>query len=223
MTWSDRFPAWSGGFDEAAAASGTRRVESLGSFKLVKTHEEDTAVRAVSPPLMFLYGSIRGTSRDALEEVSFSPHRIQSQTRMGMRVKLMKIKKSIVSIVSFITAASASAAFQCEVQVPAGGVGASRTATVTYFNDGTSAIAAPYVRLEAGNNAYVRFSESDAWSKSVEFLATSDQSPASSLRAGETVEIPVFVYTATQEAQLTLSYTQSSTETVAIDQQEENQ
>ena len=104
-------------------------------------------------------------------------------------------------------------AFQCEIQVPAGDVGVSRTATVTYFNDGTSAIAAPYVRLEAGNNAYVRFSESDAWSKSVEFLATSDQSPASSLRAGETVEIPVFVYTASQEAQLTLSYTQSSTET----------
>lgn len=78
-------------------------------------------------------------------------------------------------------------AFQCEIQVPAGDVGVSRTATVTYFNDGTSAIAAPYVRLEAGNNAYVRFSESDAWSKSVEFLATSDQSPASSLRGGETV------------------------------------
>ena len=103
-------------------------------------------------------------------------------------------------------------AFQCEVQVPAGSVGVSRTATVTYFNDGTSAIAAPYVRLEAGVNAFVRFSESDAWSKSVEFLATSDQSPASSLRAGETVEIPVFVYTASQEAQLTLSYMQSSTE-----------
>jgi len=103
-------------------------------------------------------------------------------------------------------------AFQCEIQVPASNVGISRTATVTYFNDGTSAIAAPYVRLEAGDNAYVRFSETDAWSKSVEFLATSDQSPASLLRAGETVEIPVFVYTAAQEAQLALSYTQSSTE-----------
>ena len=102
--------------------------------------------------------------------------------------------------------------FQCDVIVPAGGVGVSRTATVTYFNDGTSAIAAPYVRLEAGVNAFVRFSESDAWSKSVEFLATSKQSPASSLRAGESVEIPVFVYTSTQEAQLALSYTQSSTE-----------
>lgn len=104
----------------------------------------------------------------------------------------------LIACVSASTAAYQ--AFQCEVQVPAGDVGVSRTATVTYFNDGTSAIAAPYVRLEAGNNAYVRFSETDAWSKSVEFLATSEQSPASSLRAGETVEIPVFVYTASQEA-----------------------
>ena len=131
--------------------------------------------------------------------------------------------KLLVLAVAIFLSTAAYPAFQCEVQVPAGDVGISRTATVTYFNDGTSAIAAPYVRIEAGDNAYVRFSESDAWSKSVEFLATSDQSPASSLRAGETVEIPVFVYTATQEAQLTLSYTQSSTETVAIDQQEENQ
>jgi RHS repeat-associated protein len=83
---------------------------------------------------------------------------------------------------------------------------------VTYSNDGTAAIAAPYVRLEAGNNAYVRFSETDAWSKSVEFLATSDKSPASSLNAGETVEIPVFVYTTTQQAQISISYTQSSAE-----------
>ena len=103
-------------------------------------------------------------------------------------------------------------AFQYWIDVPAGAAGASRTATVTYSNDGTAAIAAPYVRLEAGANAFVRFSESDAWSKSVEFLATSDQSPASSLRAGESVEIPVFVYTTTQQAQMTLSYTQSSSE-----------
>ena len=103
-------------------------------------------------------------------------------------------------------------AFQYWIDVPAGTAGASRTATVTYSNDGTAAIAAPYVRLEAGANAFVRFSESDAWSKSVEFLATSDQSPASSLRAGESVEIPVFVYTTTQQAQMTFSYTQSSTE-----------
>ena len=123
------------------------------------------------------------------------------------------MRKYILLFAIVSVALSSLAAFQCEVQVPAGSPGVSRTATVTYFNDGTSAIAAPYVRLEACNNAYVRFSESDAWSKSVEFLATSDQSPASSLRAGETVEIPVFVYTASQEAQLTLSYTQSSTET----------
>ena len=84
-------------------------------------------------------------------------------------------------------------AFQCEVQVPAGDVGVSRTATVTYSNNGASAIAAPYVRIEAGGNAYVRFSESDAWSKSVEFLATSGQTPASSLRAGEEIKLPALL------------------------------
>ena len=129
------------------------------------------------------------------------------RTRCGGNIRPLLLAGAIFASMA------AYPAFQCEIQVPAGDVGVSRTATVTYFNDGTSAIAAPYVRLEAGNNAYVRFSESDAWSKSVEFLATADQSPASSLRAGETVEIPVFVYTASQEAQLTLSYTQSSTET----------
>ena len=80
------------------------------------------------------------------------------------------IKKLMVMSVAAMAAIGAYPAFQCEVQVPAGDVGVSRTATVTYFNDGTSAIAAPYVRIEAGNNAYVRFSETDAWSKSVEFL-----------------------------------------------------
>ena len=106
----------------------------------------------------------------------------------------------------------ANAAFQCSTSVswPAGD--GSGTATVTCSNDGTSAIAAPYVRLDAGDNAYVRFSETDAWSKSVEFLATSDRLPASSLQAGETVNVPVFVYTDAEEAQLTLSYTQSSAE-----------
>lgn len=80
------------------------------------------------------------------------------------------IKKFIMMFVAAMAAMGAWAAFQCEIEVPAGDVGVSRTATVTYSNNGASAIAAPYVRIEAGDNAYVRFSESDAWSKSVEFL-----------------------------------------------------
>ena len=120
--------------------------------------------------------------------------------------------KEMLAGFALLTTVTAFAAFRCNIQVPAGAVGVQRTATVTCSNEGTSSIAAPYVRLEAGDNAFVRFSETDAWSKSVEFLATSEQSPASSLRAGETVEVPVFVYTATEEAQVTLSYTQTSTE-----------
>ena len=132
-------------------------------------------------------------------------------------MKYNAIAKQIVSVIAtFVIFSfcifSARAEFTCSIDVPAGAVGASRTATVTYSNNGASAIAAPYVRIEAGDNAYVRFSESDAWSKSVEFLATSGQTPASSLRAGEEIKLPVFVYTATQHAQVTFSYTQSSAE-----------
>ena len=120
--------------------------------------------------------------------------------------------RQLVLVGAMFIAMVVEATFQCKIAVPAGAVGASRTATVTCFNDGTSAIAAPYVRLEAGDNAFVRFSESDAWSKTVEFLATSDKLPASSLQAGETIEVPVFVYTDTENAQMTLSHTQSSSE-----------
>ena len=80
------------------------------------------------------------------------------------------IKKLMMLCIAAMAAMGVWAAFQCEIQVPAGDVGVSRTATVMYFNDGTYDIAAPYVRIEAGNNAYVRFSETDAWPKSVDFL-----------------------------------------------------
>ncbi|MBR3222218.1 MAG: RHS repeat protein [Kiritimatiellae bacterium] len=119
--------------------------------------------------------------------------------------------RRVLVAMSLAASMAANAAFYCNVRVPSGNVGVSRKAIVTYSNSGTSSIAAPYVRLEAGDDAYVRFSESDVWAKSVEFLATSGQLPASSLRAGETVEVPVFVRTDLSDAQLTLSYMQSST------------
>ena len=65
----------------------------------------------------------------------------------------MSMKKKIISIIALIVAMSSSAAFQCNIKVPAGSVGVSRTATITYSNDGSSAIAAPYVRVEAGDKA----------------------------------------------------------------------
>ena len=108
----------------------------------------------------------------------------------------------------------AFAEWTCRLDVPDGAQGESRTGIVTYVNTGSAAIAAPLVRVEAGDGAYVRFSESDAWAKSVEFLATSAKSPASSLRAGETVEQPVFVYSDAEEAQVTLSWTLASSEQI---------
>ena len=122
-------------------------------------------------------------------------------------------KSLAVSIVSALAVVgSAMAEFTCKIDVPAGDIGKSRTATLTYGNTGSSAIDAPYVRVVAGDGAYVRFAATDAWTKSVEFLATSSQSPASSLRAGETVTQTIFVATVTEEAQLELSYAQSSSE-----------
>ena len=110
-------------------------------------------------------------------------------------MKYNAIAKQIVSLIAtFIIFSfcicSARAEFACSIDVPAGAVGASRTATVTYSNNGTAAIAAPYVRIEAGDNAYVRFSEADAWSKSVEFLAPAgihlreNSSEGATLRSG---------------------------------------
>ena len=46
---------------------------SLGNSTL-ETHEEDTAVRAVSPPSMYLQRSILGTCSDASGEVLCSRH-----------------------------------------------------------------------------------------------------------------------------------------------------
>ena len=68
------------------------------------------------------------------------------------------LAKEILAGVALLTTVTAFAAFRCNIQVPAGAVGVQRTATVTCSNEGTSSIAAPYVRLEAGDNAFVRFS-----------------------------------------------------------------
>ena len=102
------------------------------------------------------------------------------------------------------------AQFTCKISVPAGALGESRTAVVTYGNTGSEDIPAPFVRIEAGSDAYVRFAATDAWSKSVEFFATSEQVQGYSLIAGETVKLPVYVCTDVEDAQLTLSWLESS-------------
>ena len=76
--------------------------ESVGNYH-PKTHEEDTAVRAVSPPSMYLRRSFLRTSLDASEEVScFPPRRCLDEGRKfrgkrGMtsaRGKLRRIKNA---------------------------------------------------------------------------------------------------------------------------------
>ena len=64
----------------------------------------------------------------------------------GMLAKILLTTAMLVPMVGM-------SAFQCKVHISSGEIGESRTATVTYSNDGSYAISAPYVRLEAGDNA----------------------------------------------------------------------
>ena len=61
----------------------------------------------------------------------------------------------------------------------------SQTGYAEYANEGEKDIAAPYVRIEASNGTQLRFTPSDEWSESLEFLAVSEEFPASRLRPGE--------------------------------------
>ena len=109
------------------------------------------------------------------------------------------------------------AEFTCSATIAEATSGVSvRAGTLTWRNTGSSGISAPYVRVQAKDGVLIRMSDADAWGKSIEVLALSEQSSTSSLRMGESVEIPVFIYTATQETQMTPSHAQSSMETSSI-------
>ena len=56
---------------------GLRCVKALKTITKRRI-EKDTALRAVSHPSLYLLRFIRGTSRDASEEVSWFPHRIRN-------------------------------------------------------------------------------------------------------------------------------------------------
>ena len=75
-----RFPAWLGRRTVANRRVWDASRESVRNYHK-KTHQEDTAVRAVSPPSVYLLRSFSRTSRDASEEVSISPRRFRYETR----------------------------------------------------------------------------------------------------------------------------------------------
>ena len=107
---------------------------------------------------------------------------------------------------------SAQAEFTCSVQVEKGASdGAVQTGSLTWKNTG-SAIAAPYVRLEAGEGVLVRFTEADAWTKSLEFLATGSDVPVSRIGASASGTVPFLCKSASKDGKLELSWTLSSSE-----------
>ena len=108
---------------------------------------------------------------------------------------------------------STKADFTCSASVAAATSGTSvRTGTVTWENTGSSGISAPYVRVTAGDGVLIRMTDADAWTKSLEFLATSATLPASTLKAGESGTLPFSCLMDSTDGQLELSYTLSSSE-----------
>ena len=82
-----RFPAWLGRRKVANRRVWDASRESVRNYHK-KTHQEDTAVRAVSPPSVYLLRSFSRTSRDASEEVSIFPRRFRYLTNREKHVAL---------------------------------------------------------------------------------------------------------------------------------------
>lgn len=86
------------------------------------------------------------------------------------------------------------------------------TGAFTYENRGDTPMLAPYVRLTANKGTLIRFSEADAWTTRLEFMATSDTYPASSLKAGDASSVKFFYKTSGTAAEIEYAYTLASTE-----------
>lgn len=108
--------------------------------------------------------------------------------------------KRIMMLALGLLACSCWAEVTCLVKLTDGAIGEPRTATVTYAGGGTNS---PLVRVEAGDGAYVRFTEADGWSKSVEFLALGGEGTQDFLCLADS-----------KGAKLKLSYTQGSSEAI---------
>ena len=119
------------------------------------------------------------------------------------------MKRAIVFLVVFAVFA-VRAEFTCSVKLEGTAqAGVERSGTVSWKNDGP-ALAAPLVRISAGDGVVVRLTANDVWASSIEFLATSSGLPPSRLHAGESGSLPFLVRSATTEGKLELSYTTAS-------------
>ncbi len=69
------------------------------------------------------------------------------------------------------------------------------TGAIVYANTGDTAMAAPYVHVTSKNGTQIRFSTADAWTDSLELMATSESYPASRLKPGEEVRVTFYYQT----------------------------
>ena len=81
-----------------------------------------------------------------------------------------------------------------------------------FGNAGGEEMDAPYVSITAEQGTYIRLSESDAWTDSIQLLATSGTYPASVLKPGDEQSVVFFYKTSGESADLTYSYTLASAE-----------
>ncbi len=123
------------------------------------------------------------------------------------------MKRMIVLIVSVALANVALAEFTCSLSVgKASSALGTREGVVKWKNTDGVAIDAPYVRVDAGDRVFVRFTEADQWAKSLEFLATSPGAQASSLKGFEKGELSFLCKSSSDDDTMELSYTLSSSE-----------
>ena len=77
-----------------------------------------------------------------------------------------------------------------------------------YSNSGDMPLDAPYVKITAGSDSFIRFGAADAWGDTLELMATSETYPASQLKPGETRRIPFRYKTTGSSLSIECGYTQ---------------
>jgi RHS repeat-associated protein len=120
----------------------------------------------------------------------------------------------IVAAVAILATQGVQAEFTCSASIGESAAGSLvRTGTVIWENVGSTGIAAPYVRVTAGEGVLIRFTDADAWGKSIEFLAASASSPCSILKANESGSLLFSCQADSDDKTLELSWMTASGET----------
>lgn len=125
-------------------------------------------------------------------------------------VRIVKEDEEVSGEVLSITNVKIGPRWTCKLEtVSSIRSGRTYTGYFVYSNTGDVALDAPYVVIMATGETAIRFSNADAWTQTLELMATSETYPASKLKPGETVRIPFFYTTSGSSANIKYSYTLS--------------